>query len=179
MRLAVASIFLLGEKIEPKLRKNQEIQAPQVVLIDENGRHLGITSREQALLVAHEKNLDLVEVGPNASPPVVKIVDWGKFKYQLEKKGKRGRVRGGTIKEIKLSLKIGSHDLATKARRAKEFLEQGNKVSVFLVLYGRERIYAEKGKKLLADFRDAIGGKFEEPIERINNRLTAMIVRKK
>jgi len=162
------------------LRKNQEIQARDVVLIDETGRNLGVTSREQALLIAHEKELDLVEVSPSASPPVTKLVNWGKLKYQLEKKDRKGKARGGGgLKEVKLSLKIGRHDLETKAKRAKEFLEDGNKVGVFMQLYGREQMFAPKAMELLRSFRDMIGGEFEESIERMGNRLSVQIVRKK
>jgi len=149
------------------------------MLIDEEGKSLGVASLEQALLVAHERGLDLVEVGPHASPPVTKLVNWGKFKYQLEKREKKSKSKGGGIKEVKLSLKIGHHDLETKAKRADEFLKGGNKVGVFLQLYGREQMFAAKAEELLRAFRDRIGGQFEEPIERMGNRLTVMIVRKK
>ncbi len=149
------------------------------MLIDEEGRSLGLTSRDQALLIAYEKGIDLVEVGPSARPPVTKLVNWGKYKYQLEKKEKKGRSRGGGIKEIKLSLKIGRHDLETKVKRAKEFLEQGNKVGVFLQMYGREQMFANKAYDLLKNFRDMIGGEFEDEVERMGSRLTAMVVRKK
>lgn len=149
------------------------------MLIDEQGQSLGTTSREQALILAHTKNLDLVEVGPHAKPPVVKLVNWGKFKYQLEKKEKKSKSKGGTLKEIKLSLKIGAHDLETKSKRAKEFLEEGNKVGVFMQLYGREQMFAEQARSLLIKFKDEIGGQFEDPITRLGNRLSAVIVRKK
>ena len=148
-------------------------------MIDVDGRNLGVTSRDQALLVAHEKGIDLVEVGPSAQPPVTKLVNWGKFKYQLEKKEKKGKSRGGGVKEVKLSLKIGQHDLETKAKRAKEFLEEGNKVGAFLQLYGREQMFANKAFDLLKKFRDMISGEFEESIDRMGNRLTVIIVRKK
>lgn len=149
------------------------------MLINEDGQNLGVTSRDQALLIAHDKGVDLVEVGPNAQPPVTKLINWGKFKYQLEKKEKKSKARGGGVKEIKLSLKIGRHDLDTKAKRAKEFLEQGNKVSAFLQLYGREQMFANKAYDLLKNFRDMIGGEFEDTIERMGNRIWVMIVRKR
>jgi translation initiation factor IF-3 len=161
------------------LRKNQEIQAKEVVLIDEQGRNLGPTSREQALLIAHAKNLDLVEVGPHSTPPVVKLVNWGKFKYQLAKKERKAKSRGGEVKEIKLSLKIGLHDLQTKERKAKDFLAKGNKVGVFLQLYGREQMYAGKAIEIINRFKEDIGGELEDPIERMGNRLTAIIIKKK
>lgn len=149
------------------------------MLIDEDGKSLGITSRDQALVLAHSKNLDLVEVGPHANPPVAKLVDWGKFKYQLKKKEKKNRARGGGLKEIKLSLKIGQHDFETKVRRGREFLDQGNKVGIFLQLYGREQMFQREAEELLAKFKDAVGGEFEETIERMGNRLLATIVRRK
>lgn len=149
------------------------------MLIDEEGKSLGVTSLHQALILAHDKNFDLVEVGPHATPPVAKLVNWGKYKYQLAKKERKSRTKGGGIKEVKLSLKIGDHDFATKAKRGKEFLEQGNKVGVFLQMYGRERMFADRAREMLAKFRDAIGGQFEESIEQMGNRLTAIIVKRK
>jgi translation initiation factor IF-3 len=169
----------VGAAIEPNLRKNQDIRATEVILIGEDGQNYGATSRDQALLIAHEKGLDLVEVGPHATPPVTKLVNWGKFKYQLEKREKKSKPRGGSVKEVKLSLKIGAHDLATKAKRAAGFLAQGNKVGVYLQLYGREQIYADRAHKIIADFRDTIGGEFEGPIERMGNRLSVIIIRKR
>jgi translation initiation factor IF-3 len=171
--------LLAGVPIEPNLRKNHEIRARELILIDETGKNLGRVTLEQALIIAQQRGFDLVEVGPHATPPVAKLLDWGKYKYQLAKKERRAKVRGGGLKEVKLSLKIGRHDFETKVKRAREFLEEGNKVGVFLQLVGREQMFQDKARELLHRFKDMVGGEFEEPIDRVGNRLTGIIVRRK
>ncbi len=114
---------------------------PEVLLIDETGASLGVVPIEEALTRTWEKALDLVEVSPNENPPVCKMVDYGKLKYQEKKKRTVAKSGGGELKELGLSMKIGDHDLETKVNQAKKFLERGFKVRFNLLLRGREKAY--------------------------------------
>jgi translation initiation factor IF-3 len=129
-------------------------------VIASDGSQLGIITRDQALDIAREEGLDLVEVAPNANPPVAKILDYGKYKYQQEKRAKESKKKAHTItvKEVKVRPKIGQHDLDTKKKHITEFLEAGNKVKVTMQFRGREIVYAENGKAIL----DQIVKDFEE-----------------
>ena len=131
--------------IANKVWINEEIKATEVRVIDENGEQLGIMLRDEALDIAQEKDLDLVNVSPNAKPPVCKILDYGKFKYDQQKREKEARKKQKTIqvKEIRLSAAIEEHDIDVKAKRACKFLEAGDKVKVTLRFRGRERSHKE------------------------------------
>lgn len=136
--------------MEGKIRINEEIRARKVRLIDEEGKQAGIFSREEALKIAREKGQDLVEVAPQASPPVCRILDYGKFKYQQEKRRKKAKKKSSnTLKEVRLSYRIGEHDFEVKVRKIYKFLEDGHRVKVSLRFKGREMIYKEEGKKIL------------------------------
>ncbi|MCD6257082.1 translation initiation factor IF-3 [Candidatus Aerophobetes bacterium] len=130
---------------------NEEIRASKVRLIDAQGRQMGIFSREQALEIARKEELDLVEVAPQANPPVCRLLDYGKFKYQLDKKRKKNRKKqtSDTLKEIRLSYKIGDHDLQIKVKKVQQFLKEGHRVKLSIRFRGRENIYKEEGKQLL------------------------------
>jgi len=130
---------------------NEEIRARKVRLIDAQGRQMGIFSREQALEIARKEELDLVEVAPQANPPVCRLLDYGKFKYQLDKKRKKNRKKqtSDTLKEIRLSYKIGDHDLQIKVKKVQQFLKEGHRVKLSIRFRGRENIYKEEGKQLL------------------------------
>lgn len=108
-------------------------------------------SREDALRKAEDAELDLVEISPNATPPVVKIIDWGKYQYQKMKEQQRNKKSAKTseIKQIRLGLKIGQHDLDIKLRKIREFLDDGNKVKIMLVFRGREMAHKEVGQELM------------------------------
>ena len=108
-------------------------------------------SRAQALSEAERAELDLVEISPNATPPVVKVVDWGKFQYQREKEQQRNRKRAKTVdlKQIRFGLKIGAHDLEIKLRKIREFLADGHKVKIMAFFRGREMAHKELGYELL------------------------------
>lgn len=149
------------------------------MLIGADGKPLGVISRDQAMILAHELGLDLIEVGPKAAPPVARLLDWGKYKYELEKKERKAKGKVTTLKEVKLSLKIDEHDFQTKVRRAKEFLEAGHKVGAFLLLRGREAMFQDKGQEILRRFRDEAGGEFEGSVIRLGPRVSVNIVRKK
>ncbi|WP_456465747.1 translation initiation factor IF-3 [Persephonella sp.] len=135
-----------------ELRVNRQIRAKEVRLIDENGQNLGILPVEEALRIAEDKNLDLVEVSPNANPPVCKIMDYGKYKFEQKKKEKEAKkkqkAKMQNVKEIKFRIKIEDHDYQTKVRHIREFIEEGDKVKVWIWFRGRENIHPELGEKL-------------------------------
>ncbi len=119
-------------------------------VIDEQGNQLGVLDRREALNAARDAELDLVEVSPNADPPVCKIVDWGKYNYQQTKqlqKSKRS-AKSMEIKQMRFGLKISDHDLGVKARKIQEFLDEGHKVKIMVVYRGRELAHRDIGFKL-------------------------------
>src|SRR6266516_5612780 len=136
---------------QPQDRINDAIRASQVRLIGENGEQLGIKPTRDALEYAYSKNLDLVEVAANADPPVAKVMDWGKHKYEQEQKAKLARKHQTQInvKEIKLRPKIGVHDYNTKKGHVERFLNQRAKVKVTIMFRGRETTHPERGRDLL------------------------------
>jgi translation initiation factor IF-3 len=137
-----------------KLDVNESIRDREVRLIDSNGEQIGIMPSKKALEIAAEKKLDLVKIAPKAKPPVCKIMDYGKYKYEQAKKEKEAKKKQKTItlKEVRLSLKIEDHDLNTKARNAIKFLENGDKVKVSLRFKGRELGHTELGVEVLNKF---------------------------
>ena len=118
---------------------------------------IGIVSRDEALDLADKSKLDLVEISPNANPPVAKILDYGKYRYELQKKEKEARKKQKTIqvKEIRLSTFIEEHDILVKAKTANKFLKEGDKVKVSLRFRGRERDYINKGREVMNSFAEA------------------------
>ncbi|MCA0422909.1 MAG: translation initiation factor IF-3 [Proteobacteria bacterium] len=132
-------------------RTNQDIRVPRVLLIDQNGEKQGEMPTSAALEAAEEAGLDLVEIVPNANPPVCKIMDYGKFKFQEQKKAAEARKNQKTVevKEIKLRPGIDDHDYEVKMRAMKSFFEEGNKVKVTLRYRGREMAHQDLGMKVL------------------------------
>jgi len=128
-------------------------------VIDENGDQLGILPREEALNIAHSRSLDLIEVSPGSNPVVCRIGNYDKFRYILIKKEKEQRKNSKKIgfKEIRLGVRTGEHDLEFKRKRAKEFLENGIKVKIEIVLRGREHAHRDLGRKVLEEFLDKLG----------------------
>ncbi|HOJ71620.1 MAG TPA: translation initiation factor IF-3 [Syntrophorhabdaceae bacterium] len=137
---------------------NEKIKVREVRLIDENGKQLGIVPTIDAIRMARERDLDLVEVSPKATPPVCKIMDYGKYKYQLAKKAQEAKKKQTVIqiKEIKLGLKIEQHDLDFKIKHIREFLNEGNKVKVIVMFKGREILHVDMGEKLAQKIIDSI-----------------------
>ncbi len=133
------------------MRINERIRAQRCRLISEDGEQLGIFNTADAQQIADEKNLDLVEIAPNADPPVCRIMDYGKYKYEQAMKAKRARKHQTTvqIKEIKFRPKIDKHDYETKKRHVVRFLEAGAKVKVTIMFRGREMAHAERGLAIL------------------------------
>jgi translation initiation factor IF-3 len=134
------------------------IRIPQVRVVDEEGAQLGVMPTPQALAMAQERGYDLVEVAPMASPPVVKFLDFGQYKYELTKREKEAkrRQRSVTFKEVRLTPKIGQGDFDTKVHRAIEFLEDGDRIKVTVRFRGRELTHPELGRNMLAKFTERI-----------------------
>jgi len=161
------------------VRVNREIRVPKVRLIDETGSQVGVVPTREAQTKAQEAGLDLVEVVPNSTPPVCKIMDYGKFRYDQTKKEKESRKSQKQIKvkEVKVKPNIDDHDLQTKLRRAKEFLEKGDKVKLTCSFRGREMAHPEIGEALIR----RICGELEElgapeaPSKRMGRFLTVVV----
>ena len=137
---------------------NEEIRAKEVRLVGPDGKPLGITSADDALEQAYAKNLDLVLIAPKAEPPVCKIMDYGKYKFELAKRDKEAKKNQKTvsIKEIRLSPSIDNHDFETKVNHTKKFLSDGDKVKVTVRFRGREVNHSALGLQLLERFKDAV-----------------------
>lgn len=142
-----------------RLRVNDMIMAKEVRLVGEKGEQLGIMPLSQAKEIARKNNLDLVEVAPTAKPPVCRLLDYGKFKYQQAKKEQeiRKSQRVSLLREIRLRPKIGDHDFESKARSVQKLLADGDKVKVSVMFRGREITHPELGWKLLQRMAEAVG----------------------
>ena len=137
---------------------NEEIRDKEVRLVDSDGSQLGIMSAAEAQRLANERNLDLVKIAPQATPPVCKIMDFGKYRFEQQKREKEARKNQKVveIKEIRLSLNIGDHDFETKLGHAKKFLEEGNKVKASIRFRGREMAHASMGNDVMKRFAEAL-----------------------
>ena len=160
-------------------RINEGIRAREVRLIDENNQNIGVVSRADALERATEAGLDLVEISPDAEPPVCKILDFGKFKYQEQKKAAEARKNQKVIeiKEIKMRPGIDDHDYEVKKRAMIRFLEEGDKVKITLRFRGREMVHHELGAKVLERVRTDLGELAKvEAMPRMEGRQMTMVV---
>jgi translation initiation factor IF-3 len=139
-------------------RTNDRIRVPEVRLVGPAGEQIGVVSIDVALRLAQEADLDLVEVAPNSKPPVAKIMDYGKFKYEAAQKAKEARRNQANtiLKEVRFRLKIDSHDYETKRKRAEGFLKQGDKVKAMILFRGREQSRPEQGVRLLQRFAEDV-----------------------
>lgn len=137
---------------------NEEIRDKELRVIDHDGTQLGILSLDEALQLAGERKLDLVNIAPTANPPVCRILDYGKYRYEQQKKEKEARKKQKNIevKEIRLSTFIEEHDLMVKANNAVKFLKEGDKVKVSLRFKGREKDYVSVGQQVMSKFSEAI-----------------------
>ena len=160
-------------------RVNEEIRVPQVRLIDENGEMMGVLSIRDALYKAYQAGMDLLEISPNAVPPVCKITDYGKFKYEQQKKANEARKKQKVveIKEVKVRPNIDDHDYDVKMRQAKGFIGEGDKVKVTLRFRGREMAHQELGVKLLERIRNDMAEIVKvESMPRLENRQMIMVL---
>lgn len=135
---------------------NQNIRAREVRVIADNGDQVGVVTREEALKLAQDANLDLVCISPNAAPPVCRIMDYGKYKYEQQRKQKEAKKNQKILvtKEIRLSPTIDSHDFETKAKHAEKFLDKGDKVKVSIRFKGRAITHTNIGKEVLEKFAE-------------------------
>lgn len=141
-----------------KSRINHQIKAPQVRLIDQEGKMVGIMATSEALKLALEQQVDLVEISPQANPPVVKLLNFDKYRYQQEKQAQQAKkkVKKIAIKGIRLSVRIGVHDLEFKAKKSNEFITESDKVKVDVVMRGREQAHPQLAYELIEKFLQLI-----------------------
>jgi translation initiation factor IF-3 len=160
-------------------RMNEDIRVPEVRLIDQNGQNVGVTATSVAMARAVEAGLDLVEISPDSNPPVAKILDYGKFKYQEQKKAAEARKRQKVveIKEIKMRPSIDDHDYDVKMRSMKRFFDEGDKVKVTMRFRGREMAHTELGMLLLDRVRADTGEIAKVELEpRLEGRQMVMVL---
>ncbi len=165
------------------VRINERIRSSSVRLISAEGEQLGILSVRDAIQVAKDGGLDLVEVAPNSDPPVCRVMDYGKFRYQAAKKVQEARKksRGGQMKEIKLRPHTEDHDLGFKIKNLKKFLEKKHRVKITVFFRGREMAYMKAGEEILKRVAEEISelGTVEQPPTReARNRMTMVMVPK-
>ncbi len=137
---------------------NERIRAREVLVIDENGQKLGVMPTREALNLARERGLDLVEVSPNANPPVCRIMDFGKYKYQMQKKMHEAKKKQKTIevKTVKIRPRTDEHDMQVRIKQVRKFLEKGNKVKAIVMFRGREQAHVDLGEAQLLKIYDAV-----------------------
>ena len=154
------TIFLLNMEVSviSELMINEQIRDKEVRLINAEGEQLGVMSSKDAMKLAREANLDLVKIAPNAKPPVCKIIDYGKYRYEMARKEKEAKKKQKVIevKEIRLSPNIDVNDLNTKMNHARKFLESGNRVKVSVRFRGRELAHTATGKVILDGFAEKL-----------------------
>ncbi len=164
------------------LRKNEQIRAAEVRLIDEDGTMLGVVNIREALAKAREKELDLVEISPTAQPPVCKILEYSKYIYEQGKKNKdaKKKQKAVSLKEIRLKSRIASHDLEVKVRQIEGFLKKKDMVRVSVVFYGRENQHKDIGFAMLNDMKAKLEqiGDIDGNIQTQGNRVTVTFVPK-
>ena len=164
---------------EAEHRINRAVRAPRVRLIDQEGKQLGVVTSFDALKMAEAAGLDLVEISPNAHPPVCKIIDYGKFRYEQAKREKEQKKAQHQmkVKEVKVKPNIDEHDLQVKIRRARDFLSKGDKVRLTCQFRGREMAHPEIGRKVVERFCQEVEdlGTREAPLKRMGRMLSTVI----
>lgn len=184
MTLLAAKFFVArkGKKIERnQTRVNNAIRISPIRVVGSDGSQLGIMATEDALARARDEGLDLVEVAPNEKPPVCRIMDYGKFKYEKGKKSQKSTHSHQTkTKEIRLRPKTGEHDMDTKVRQAMKFLKQKDKVQVSVLFRGREMAHIEEGQKVMQTVIEKLAefGKIETPPSQNGRRMVATVAPK-
>ncbi len=166
-----------------KYRVNRQIRIPEVFLIDAEGEQRGVMSTDQARRIAEESGLDLVEVAPNARPPVCRVMDFGKFKYAQKKKqrGQTGKAKAhSTLKELRVRPAIDPHDLEYRLVQGRKFLEEGHKVQVVCIFRGRQRAHPEMGFRVMKTVAETLGdiSKIEAHPKMNGPRMTMLLARK-
>lgn len=161
---------------------NGQIKDKEVRVIGQNGEQVGIMSPKEAMKLAQEAELDLVKIAPKAQPPVCKIVDYGKYRYELARKEKDAKKKQKTveIKEVRLSPNIETNDLNTKVNNAKKFITKGNKVKVTLRFRGREMAHMQQSKHILDDFAEMLADVATvEKAPKLEGRAMSMVLTEK
>lgn len=173
----------ISTKDTKQTQVNEEIKAVEVRLIDADGEMRGIVAIEEALDMADEANMDLVNISPNTDPPVCKILDYGKYRYEQQKKEKNSKKKQHVteIKEIRLSASIEEHDIMVKAKTASKFLKEGDKLKVSLRFRGRERDYTQIGFDVMKKFADIVSdyGVIEKEPKMEGRRMNMFLAPKK
>ena len=160
---------------------NRQIRAKEIRLIDETGKQVGVVNFENALQMAQERSLDLIQVTERVDPPVCKIMDYGKYIYQLSKREKQSKQKGGELKGIRLSFGISQHDLEIRTRQTEKFLRGGDKVLIEMRLRGREKAMGDFAKGKMKKFLEIMQGlmpyKIERELKRDPRGLTMIIAK--
>ncbi len=166
---------------EPEVRINHRIRAREVRLVDEDGGQLGVVQTREALNMSEERGVDLVEVAPNASPPVCRMMDYGKYKYELKKQAAAKKQKTQVLKEVKFRPNIGDHDLDVKINRIREFLGEDNKTKVRIFFRGREIVHSDLGRLLANKILERVSdlGEVDIPPKLEGKNLTMVITPKK
>lgn len=165
-------------------RANEQITVPDVRVIDDEGKFLGVLKTADAIAIARERELDLVEVSPKETPPVCKILDYGAFKYQKEKekRAQKAHAKKVEVKGIRLSVKMGAHDIDVRKSQALKFLEDGDKLKIEIFLRGREKAHGELATDRINDFMKQIEATYpltvEQPVTRQAGNVSAIVGRK-
>jgi len=160
---------------------NENIRSAELRLIGEEGEHIGVMPTEKALAMAKERELDLVVIQSKTEPPIAKIVDFGRYKFEQEKEARKQKAKQKTVevKGIRLSLRIAPHDMAVRIEKAKSFLDEDNKVKAEIILRGREKRFGDLGKQVIEQFIALLGKdvpiKVEQPVLRQGGQLTSIV----
>ena len=176
-QICISEVSIISNAKE--LQMNEDIREPQIRVVGSDGEQLGVMSSEEALRKAYDEGLDLVMMAPQATPPVCKIMDYGKYRFERDKKEKEARKKQQVVevKEIQLSYRIDTHDFETKVKHALRFLGEGNKVRVVLRFRGREMSHLTMGSELMTRFEEAcaeLGSVDKKPV--LDGRLMTMII---
>jgi translation initiation factor IF-3 len=182
----VTPLRISRRKFRPKAVKvvylvNENIRFPEVRVIDDEAGHVGVMPTEAAIKMAKEKDVDLVVIQPNAVPPIAKIIDFGRYKYEQDKEAQKQKAKQKTVevKGIRLSVRIGPHDMEVRKEKAKEFLDEGNKVKVEIILRGREKRFGDLGRSVIDQFiallNKDVPVKVEVPFARQGGQLTTIV----
>lgn len=157
------------KELAPDFRANERITSPEVRIIDENGEFLGVKPTAEAIKMAEERGFDLVEVNPTANPPVVKLLNYGQFKYEREKQLKKQKMalKQVEVKGIRLSTRIGQHDLEMRRDQALKFFAEGNKIKIEIILRGRERQHSDLAFRAIHNFINMLKTHAEVTIEQL------------
>ncbi len=164
-------------------KANQGIVAPEVRVMDAEGLPLGVLTIAEALKIAGEREQDLIEVSPKATPPVCRLGDYGQFKYQKEKEARKQKAQSKEVetKGIRLTVRIGQGDLDIRVEQAKKFFEQGDKIKAEMILRGRERAHTDMASAVFAKFLEKLGQfypvRIESPLKSVEGRMHVIIAR--